>query len=100
MSNIRKAHKAWRDREKAIEATDKACTRWGVFVWRGDGRYPHADVVGGKLYKSRTLADKAADRDPERRHVARSVDVCSSAERDRIRSEELSKRGLVGARRR
>jgi hypothetical protein len=75
-----------RKRDKARAVADKACTRYGVFVWEGNGRYPADKVIGGKLYKSDKLAAKspAANEQGGRDRVIRTVDVCTSDQKKAI----------------
>ena len=91
MSDLRKMHKAARAREKANEAAEKACTRYGVFVYEPVNRYYAENAVDGKLYKSVKLADKAAARDVGhiKNHVVRHVDICTTADRDTLRNKLL-----------
>lgn len=52
----------WRNekvRKAEFDRKMRARTRWGVFIWNGEGRYPAEAAVEGKLYKSEKVADKA-----------------------------------------
>ncbi len=86
-------HAQAKARERAIAAADKACTRYGIFPWSGDNRgYLASNAVGGKLFGSRVVADKAVKRqDPDmaKNYVVRSVGVCTSAERDALIAKKL-----------
>ena len=75
-----------RKREKARAVADKACKRYGVFVWTGENRYPIENVIGGKLYKSEKLASKSAAAQENGGHgrAVRSVDVCTNDEKKAI----------------
>lgn len=65
----------WKRQERVRAAKKKLCTRYGVFVWNRDGRYPRRAAVG-KLHRSEKLAQRQADRRPGENLVVRSVEVC------------------------
>ncbi len=93
MSDLRKLHRQFQERERVNAAATKACTRFGVFVYQGGSlpRYRPEEAVDGKLYKSRKLADKVAAKDVgyAKNHVVRSIDVCTMAERDALVRKKL-----------
>lgn len=66
---ISAGERAWR------EASKPRKTDWGLFVWRGDGRYWRAGAV--KVYKTQSGAEKAAsklyDEDRSSTIVARPI---------------------------
>lgn len=67
---------AAKKREKEREREQKKHTRYGVFVWRGDGRYRATDAI--KVYKSAAAAQKHVDRlydAGETQYVVRSFTV-------------------------
>jgi hypothetical protein len=45
--------------------------QWGVFVWRGDGRYYADNAIS--LHERERDAQRSADREPERELVVRWV---------------------------
>lgn len=85
-------HAQAKARERAQAAADKACTRYGIFPWSGANQYLASGAVGGKLFASRGVADKAVGRqDPDhsKNYVVRSVGVCTTAERDALIAKKL-----------
>ena len=45
--------------------------KYGVFVWRGDARYPAGDAV--KVYTRKSAAEKFADLNIARNYVVRTI---------------------------
>ena len=56
---------------KAQEKERKAKTRFGLFKWKSDGRYPESDAL--KIYKSEKVAQKAADKLLSQNIVVRTI---------------------------
>jgi len=71
--------KAAKERARENARALKACTRHGVFEWTGENRYPAEKAIGGKLYKSEKLAQKAADKGyaDGKNWVVRTVRLCN-----------------------
>ena len=65
MNALRDLVRRQRELERERAALAKATTRYALFVWRGDGRYSASDAVGGKLYASQKVAERAANRSYE-----------------------------------
>lgn len=63
--------------QAAKEKAARKLLEYGVFVWRGDGRYSRADAV--KIYKSEAAAEKFARANRDKNYVVRSLNYFSNS---------------------
>jgi len=77
-------------RKSVAERTAAQGETYGVFVWTEENRYPAKDAV--KVFRSKVLAQRYADVDPEKNYVVRTIWNQGSKEVDvMMASERMTK---------